>query len=366
MKKRLLIDGTTLSHQIDGLTRYALSIIKRLDFQTLDATILCCPEEEKWIQDQLQIRTIVADIAPIGPRRDTTFRRWLQLHQKEYDMLFEPSNQFPSGVKIPSVYVIHDVIYEEFPEQLGKYSSIKRAYLHHVVQRGLRNANRVICVSEFTKKNVLYHHGKKYREKIRVIGEGWEHLEDNSDSTQAIMPVGKYFFYLGSSRGHKNIHNLLLAIEKTAVLMREKGYKLLIAGRNDRYTGKDKLLLTKLNDVVETTGWVSDDVISHYFRKAEAFIFPSFSEGFGIPLLEAFYYGTPVLCSNTASLPEVAGDAALYFDPKDVDDMAKVLSRVMTDRINKDELIKNGKKRLMTYQWNTAASTITKEIEKLG
>lgn len=360
MKKRVLIDGTTLVEQIDGLTRYALNVISRLDVSQLDITLLATPKNQAWLEQQLPYPTQVADIAPIGPKRDYAFCQWLKKNQHNYDIFFEPSNQYPRGVQIPSLFVDHDVIYEEFPEQLGRLGKLKRLYLHHVVHRGLKQARKTICVSQYTKDDTMRYHGRKYEQKMVVIGEGWEHLEGTIQGDTS--NCGKYLFYLGSSRGHKNVRNLLRAVQLIQDEMKKQGYRLIITGRDDNYQPEDRRLVQELGDVVEVSGWITDQEMEDYFRGAEALVFPSLSEGFGIPLLEAFYYHVPVVCSRKASLPEVAEEAALYFDPLKVEDIAQCLKDVITGQYDRAGLIEKGQQRLQIYSWQKAACQITNEL----
>ena len=103
------------------------------------------------------------------------------------------------------------------------------------------------------------------------------------------------------------------------------------------------------------TGYVSNACVSRLYREADAFIFPSLSEGFGLPVLEAFHYGTPLLCSNATSLPEVAGDAALYFDPHDAGAIADAIVRFYADPKLGPRLAEAGRRRLREFSWAKAA-----------
>ncbi len=358
--KRVLIDGTPISAQTDGLSQYILNIAARLDTSLIEWTILVRPivsalPEILHLKETMQV--IIADIAPIGIKRDIQFAKWLKVHQQEYDAILYPSNQYPCGNQLPTAYVIHDLIYEEYPQQLGHLQRLKRLWLRHVVHRGLRKANKVICVSAYTQSEVLRIHGTRFAEKTIVIGEGAEHL----DRFNTHMPAEKkkYLVYIGSSRGHKNILRLLQAIKQIQPTLKTNGWKLLIIGDTTFYGKQEQQIISELDDTIHAMGWLPTEKINHVLAEAGALIFPSLSEGFGIPLVEAFYYDVPVLCSNRTSLPEVAGNAALYFNPLDINDIANKIVEFITNPSISQTMALAGRERLKKYTWKQAAQNIS-------
>ena len=182
MKKRLLIDGTTLSSKMDGLSQYTLNIILNFTPGEFDYTLLVRPGEcDSIYLEQFKALGMAIEevnIAPIGPKRDFQFKRYLDKHEHRFDMAFIPSNQFPIALSLPSIYTIHDLIYEQYPSQLGHLRILKRAYLHWVVKIGLKKSAHTVAVSEFTKQDILKWHPKADPNKITVIHEGWEHLKN--------------------------------------------------------------------------------------------------------------------------------------------------------------------------------------------
>ncbi len=364
--KRILIDGTTISPKTDGLSQYILNIAARLDISSVAWTILVRPivaalPEVVRLKERMQV--IEADIAPIGIKRDIQFAKWLWTHQKEYDAILYPSNQYPWGNRIPTAYVIHDLIYEEFPQQLGRLQPLKRFWLRRVVRRGLKKADKVICVSSYTQSEVIRIHGAYFTSKMVVVGEGAEHLD--AFNTHIPTEKGKYLVYIGSSRGHKNILRLLQAVQQVQSTLKENGWKLLIIGDTCFYGKTEQQLMHDLGDTLQTTGWLPTEDVNRILAEAGALIFPSLSEGFGIPLVEAFYYDVPVLCSKRASLPEVAGNAALYFNPLDVNDIADKIVEFITTPSMASKLAMAGRKRLQKYSWKQAAAKISHIMQTL-
>lgn len=369
----ILIDGTTLTRRTDGLTQYTLSIVIELLKNTSDKYTLICRKNElpetyaRQLQAFSEKLTIeIVNIPPIGPLRDLKFRKWYRKNKSRFDVFYEPSAQYPSGIK-GGVYTIHDILYEEFPEKLGKFAFLKKIYLHHVVKRGLKNADNVIAVSNFTKNEILKYHGKSVNNKISVVYEGYEHLDKIwLKSKNEIIDIANdtnYFLYIGSSRGHKNLYNLFVAFEKAAV-----DWKLVVVGRMDRLSENEKGFVKKLNQDEEKiifTGWIDDSLMYTILANASAFCFPSKSEGFGIPILEAYYFQVPLLCSDIPVFQEVAGNACIKFNPFDTDDIAKVLKNFTEiSKQERLELLEKQKLQLQKYSWKIAAKQIYEFMKK--
>ena len=362
---RLLIDGTPISRHKDGLSQYILNVVARLDVSAYQCTLLVrpkeCPAEYIDVFEHKGITVEQVPIAPIGPKRDIQFARYLRTHAP-FDIAFIPSNQFPVALNIPAVYTVHDLIYEQFPEQLGRMSSLKRWYLHFVVGVGLRKAKRIIAISEYTKQEILRCHGEQYADKIQVVYEGWEHLLTTPSSDDAApkgVHFGDYLLYVGSSRGHKNLGRLVEAVERCKDQL-PSHFGVVIVGNTAMFRPEQLQAIARVNagrEVIQLTGWVEDADLTNYFRHAKALIFPSLSEGFGIPVLEAYYYRIPLLLSNQASLPEVAGDAAIYFNPYSAEDIADTIVQFIRqpDHI---ALIERQTQRLSMYSWDKTAREI--------
>jgi len=363
--KRLLIDGTPISRCMDGLSQYILNVVARLDVSAYQCTLIVrpkeCPAEYIGIFEHNGITVEPVSIAPIGPKRDIQFARYLRTHAP-FDLAFIPSNQFPVALNIPAAYTVHDLIYEHFPEQLGRMSTLKRWYLHFVTGVGLRKAKRVIAISEYTKQEILRCHGTQYADKIQVVYEGWEHLLSTS-SSDSVLPKGVHFrdyiLYVGSSRGHKNLGRLVEAVARCKDQL-PSHFGVVIVGNTVMFRPEQLQAIARVNaerEVIQLTGWVEDADLTNYFRHAKALIFPSLSEGFGIPVLEAYYYRIPLLLSNQASLPEVAGDAAIYFNPYSVEDIANTIVQFIRQS-DHTALIERQTQRLSLYSWDKTAREI--------
>jgi len=157
--------------------------------------------------------------------------------------------------------------------------------------------------------------------------------------------------FTGDRIYYKNFELFISAVSRILI---DHNLKLICTGK---IFTKNEIKLFEENKISNRVihNFVSDDMLFSLYENAIAFIFPSIYEGFGIPVLEAFAAGCPAILSNTSSLPEVGGDAALYFDPNSIDEMYNVIENLIDNKILRDELIKKGKERLNMFNWKNAA-----------
>jgi glycosyltransferase involved in cell wall biosynthesis len=369
-RRKVLIDASPLTSSMDGLSVYIINLIKNLpagSFEELEYTVLLNPGVE-WpdlsaAMARLGLGELREKIAPIGPRRDWDMFRFLRGRGRHFDLVHITSNNYPFALR-NGVCTIHDVTFKTwFDRKRGIPGSARLAqiYLTAVIRNCLRNARAVIAVSGSTKMEIarLFGASESALRKIEVIHEGWEHLDDY-DADCAAFPFedAGYLFFLGSYRVHKNLTRLLEAF-LLALPQIPPQKKLVISGSSGRLADGHRRLIERINgngERVVFTGYVSNACVQRLYAKADAFIFPSLSEGFGLPVLEAFHSGTPLLCSRATSLPEVAGDAASYFDPEDVSDIAAAISGFYADPALAGRLRQAGLERLRQFSWTKAAA----------
>jgi glycosyltransferase involved in cell wall biosynthesis len=371
-KKSILIDATPVTKQVDGLSHYIINLIKYLPstvFDLFDVTVLVNnnvdrPELQELFLD-LRLNKLIFKIAPAGPKRDFDFLRFKLKYAKKFDIFHCTCNWYPVFFR-NGITTVHDITYKKAFDA-GRFKMyLVKWYMDFALRNALKNANIVVAVSQSTKNELqkYFSNAIKKSDKIKVVYEGWEHIiQTNRDVANQSFEHQNYFLYVGSSRVHKNLLGLLKAY-KIYITQVNKSYKLVITG-DMRYLNPD---ITKLISAINVdnlrvivTGYVSDDELHHIYNRAKAFIFPSFSEGFGIPVLEAFYHGKPLLCSNTTSLPEVAGNAALYFDPYSPANIAEQMTYFTNHNDISTDLVNRGKKQLELFSWKKCGE----EIEKL-
>ncbi len=380
MKKIILIDATTVIEKKDGLSQYIISLLDHLPaaaFELFEFSVLInkgIKREALWAVLNTGKFTIVeARISPIGPKRDWDMFWFFRKHKKIFDLFHSTSNQYPLCLK-NGIATIHDITFRKYLDSSWWSFKMAPRFLNKVIKNALHRSAAVIAVSNATKTALTtnYQLNEKLQNKIQVIYEGWEHLakEDAGSTTGEVYPIrGKYLFYVGTTRVHKNMKNLL----KAFLIAKEQlpqNIDLIISGNETYLDAADKGIIDHINATrkrIFFTGFVSKNELDHLFKNSDAFIFPSFSEGFGIPVLEAFYFNKPLLCSNATSLPEIAGDAALYFDPNQPSAIADAILYFYNDPTIAETLAAKGRQQLQLFSWKkTAEETVTVYKNVLG
>ena len=380
MKKRILIDASTVISKIDGLSQYIINLIKHLpeeSFDIFDYSVLVNKDLNRnaltdILKDQ-RFTIIEARIAPIGPKREWDMFWFLRKYKTKFDLFHSTSNQYPLYLK-KGIATIHDITFRKYLNAPWYTFKTASFFLNLVIKNSLYRSVAVIAVSEFTKNDLVnkYQLNEKIQKKISVIYEGWEHLinsDDNEIVNTELFEFENYLFYVGTTRVHKNMKNLLKAFIIAANEINEN-ISLVIVGNESYLDAEDKKSINAINEKYKRvffTGFVSKKELDYLFTNCRAFIFPSLSEGFGIPVLEAFYFKKPLLCSNSTSLPEIAGNAALYFDPSSPEDIARSVITLYKDPAIGPGLVKKGEERLQLFSWKkTASQTVQLYMDELS
>ena len=274
----------------------------------------------------------------------------LSLIKNNIDIFFSPAHYSPRFISIPYVVTIHDLSFFRYPEDFRKRDLLKLTlWTNYSVKR----AKKIIAVSQATKKDIL----KIYKladEKIKVIYNGFEKIKSKSGKWLRNIPKN-YFLFVGTLQPRKNLATLINAFN-----LFQKNYpqfELIIAGKKGwLYESLFKQVSDLgLTDKVFFTDYISDKQLEFLYRNAFAFVLPSLYEGFGIPILEAMSFNCPVIASFSSSLPEIGGDACLYFNPLDENDLVKKMKILLENNQLRKELIKKGRQRVKQFSWKKCA-----------
>ena len=288
----------------------------------------------------------------------------LYLGKPKPDVIFSPSHYGPGVSPIPSIISIMDLGFIHWPEQFTKliYWQLK-----HWTRRSVKQAVRIVTISNFSKKDIV----KTYdipEEKVTVAYLGYNQREEPAHLDEGLrnkynLPK-KYILYLGTLKPNKNIDGLIRSYELLIKNYELKDTSLVIAGKKGwLYEDLFNLVREKgLEDRVIFTGFVEDEEVQPIMAGAEVFVMPSYWEGFGIPVLEAMAAETPVVCSDQASLSEVAGEASLFVDPDEPKDIAEKINRVLTDDKLRKDLIQSGREQVKKFSWDKCSQKILKTI----
>jgi glycosyltransferase involved in cell wall biosynthesis len=280
------------------------------------------------------------------------------LIKRDYD-IFHPTYYDPYFLNIlnnkPFVLTIYDMIHEIYPEMFSsKDETSKRKKL--LAQK----AKKIIAISENTKKDIIRFFSIDEK-KIEVI-----YLANSINPSESIDDINidlpkKYILFVGSRSIYKNFNLFIEAISPLLIEDTELNV-VCVGGGNFKEMEKEKF--KKLNIISKIFQYAANDyILAYLYQKAIAFIFPSLYEGFGIPILEAFSCGCPVIASNASSLPEVAGDAAIYFDPTNKLSISSSIQKVVYDNNLRNQLIYKGYQRVKAFTWEKTAHQTKKIYE---
>jgi glycosyltransferase involved in cell wall biosynthesis len=276
------------------------------------------------------------------------------------DLLHNVQNTAPAMPRVPQVTTILDVIYERYPET---HAGILAAGVALLVPLAARRSRRVLTLSEAAKDDIAHFlHLEPGRIDVTPLGPGLAEGVPpvaEAELRQALeLGDAPIVLTVSAKRPHKNLERLLEAM----TLVDGDPRPLLVAPGYE--TVFEPELRKRAGDRVRFLGWVEDDVLEGLYRAATCFVFPSLAEGFGLPVLEAMVRGTPVACSRIGPLEEVAGDAALYFDPTDTQEMARAIESLLADHDLRHRLAEAGRKRAKQFSWARTAETTLASYER--
>ncbi len=298
-----------------------------------------------------------------GPIRYLKENTALVKHACEFDIIHEPFIGLYKKLECKMVVTLHDLTPVLFRNDAPK---IYQYYFRYLMPRVLRNADRVIAVSQTTKNDIMRYY-KISGENIEVIYNGVDKTKADKDCIESMKSkllknFGmkdenelKYILFVGTPVMRKNMPNALRAFAK----LKKKGYphKFVIAGR--RGSDNAQILSTikdcKLEGSVLFPGYMSKDEVRALYKLADLFVYPSLYEGFGLPPLEAMAQGTPALVSDRSVMPESVGDAGLIVAPDDVGKMAEAMERAVSDEKLRQELVEKGEKQCAKFDWSDTA-----------
>ena len=294
----------------------------------------------------------------------TQLRISWEMFLRPVDVLFIPASALPIIHPKKSVVTIHDLAWKYFPDS---FTSFMRNFLEWSTGFAVKRASAIIAVSQST-KNDLVKFCKVDAAKVFVIHHGFgeaSRADDNlSQSLKSILPQ-QYVLFLSTLQPRKNLEKLIDAFRVLKSQNTGLPHKLVVAGRPG---WKFESILEKIKqnaDIAVYLNHVSDEDRFILLRRADMLVLPSFYEGFGMQILEAFDAGTPVATSNVSSMPEVAGEAAVYFNPSDVNDIAGALKMVLDDKSLADKLRQAGKNRLKDFAWEKCARETLGVLSKI-
>lgn len=293
-----------------------------------------------------------------------------QMNKYDLDVWFCPLLVLePRYTNIPSLITIPDIQHEFFPEYFNeKVLEFRRNNYIDSIDK----ADLVLTISDFSKKTFIEKYGiEESKIKVtlldadKVFYEKYDKLQNDLIMTKYKLPE-KYIFFPSNSWPHKNHQNLLKAYN-IYLSKYDSDMKLVLTGDKKEQSKSMLKYISdhKLDNNILYLGYINQNDMPYLYYNAAALVFPSVFEGFCIPVVEAMRTNCPIVCSECGSIPEIAGDSALYFDAFNPEDIADKINKLMNDPVLKQKLIENGEVRKNLFSWERCADVTMKSIEKI-
>jgi glycosyltransferase involved in cell wall biosynthesis len=335
------IGNSGLGRYISNLVPYIIEYFKDLEFY-----LLIDPKYSDYYSDPLFKQKNVTLIECTA--KMYSLREQLDLPKiipKDTDLFWSPHYVVPIFYSKKTLVTIHDIFHLVAPESFSR-------------------ASRIITDSNFSKQEIIRFTSAK-PENINVIYLGTNNTIRSSKRSTEELSYSPYIVFIGNVKPNKNLLRLMKAFRKLIDII---PHRLLIVGKKEGLLSHDTEVFdyaTQLGDRVEFTGFIDNLKLEEILSNAKALVFPSIYEGFGLPPLEAMSHGCPVAVSSAASIPEICGDSALYFDPYSVDEMADKIHQLVTDSGLSKSLIEKGYEKVKVLSWSECAKKTCKLIEDL-
>lgn len=370
---RIAINAIFLQNNpMEGYGHYTAEVIQRI--------IESHPEDEflllydrPWENDFTDRSNVTHLLVTPAARHPLSFTYWYDVKATaavkrwKADVWFQPYGFCSLTSSIPQVLMIHDLAFKHYPQYISWY---QRLYYRWFTAAFIRKAKKLVTVSDFSKNDII----KTYRiaeNKIMVIPGAartgfiplaWEEKQAVKDG----YADGKeYFLFVGGIHPRKNLLNLLKAFSHFKK-WQQSSMKLLVAGRLAwQYDDLlEKIKTYKYREDVVLLGYLSDTQLQKLVGAAYALVYPSWFEGFGLPIVEAMQAGVPVICSNTSSMPEVAEVAAVFTDPSNPDAIGKEMLALYRNEGIRNAFIERGLQRAQVFSWNQTAISVYRELKQ--
>jgi glycosyltransferase involved in cell wall biosynthesis len=373
---KIAINGTYLQEQGSGLGVVNQNLIAKLMNQNDSAEILCqrhfdfqLYSHTDYFKSQYPKQFIAVDPSlspdrgfPGHIKRIFWYQTALnqQLKRQQADLFFSPVHEGIFFPHLPQIVTVHDLIPLQYPELSPKW----KYYYLYALPFLLRQSRSIICVSEYTKQDIIanYHLDP---DSINVVYNGYaEDLFYPQPDLKILQKynLNKYLLYVGDMRFYKNLSRCLQAFESLPL----KDYQFVITGRKDDFFYPEIVRQTAklaVKDRIIFLDYVPSANLPSLYSMAQALVFASLYEGFGLPVLEAMACGCPVITSKVTSLPEVGGDSVLYVDPENVESIAQGMYQILTNTELKTNLIHQGLARAKLFSWEKTAEGVFRVLE---
>jgi glycosyltransferase involved in cell wall biosynthesis len=278
------------------------------------------------------------------------FRLPAVLRRERVDVLFNPGFTAPCFTRIPMVTVFHDLQHARHPEY---FKRIDLPFWRLLLRQSAKRSQRLIAVSEATRKDILEHYADVRLERVVAIHHGVE--DEFFQLERHVDEVSPYILCVSTLHPHKNIERLLRVFQQ--IRKHWPRLRLVLAGMRGFHAEciEGLILSLELSTAVTITGWIAREELYRLYAGAEIFVYPSTFEGFGMPVLEAMAGRVPIACSAIPPLQEIAGEAALFFDPSSESQMQAAIERLLSEPATAEVMVARGNLQVHQFTWQNAA-----------
>jgi glycosyltransferase involved in cell wall biosynthesis len=361
-----------LKNKLEGIGRFTYETSKLITQQHPEHNFVFV-FERKFDDSFIFSNNITPVVIPPQARHPLLWYLWFQhsipyvLKKHKANVFLSPDGYLSLRTNVPQLPVIHDLAFEHRPHDIAK---LVRNYYQYYFPKFAHKAARIATVSEYSKNDIVEKYGIN-AQKIDVVHNGVSHAfeainnETKKEVLQKITQGKPYFVFVGALQPRKNISNLLLAFDAFKQ-SDTQGTQLVIVGRKAWQTQDMDTTFEALQykaDVV-FTGRLRDEDLSATIAASLALVYVPFFEGFGLPIIEAFKCHTPVITSNTSSMPEVASNAGLLVNPSSVESIKNALQAIAGNENLRQTLTKAAIERSNVYTWQKTANLLWQSIEK--
>ena len=355
---RFGVDAHALGRHLPGNEVYIRSLLRNfaaLDRNSQFIAYVSEPGAEQWLPERVQVRHVSNN-----PFKRLGWDLGRAVHRDRPDMLHVQYTAPLLAGKVPMVVTVHDV---SFLEQAQYFTASRRFQLRWTVARSVQLAARILTVSEFSRDSILRHYDIP-PEKVRVIPNAANpefriigRDKAVSQSRDLLGCAEPFLLSVGDLQPRKNHLGLIEAFTRLVTEYPQFPHHLVLAGKETWFASKvrETALASGVASRIHFTGFVSDADLLSLYNACDCLVYPSFYEGFGLPIVEAMACGRPVTCSNTSAMPEVADGAGLLFDPNHPASIMRAMRDVLLDTELRGRMERLGLQRAAQFTWQKSA-----------